>query len=41
MYNDLRRKYNSICNWPNLTCFKKLSQNVKVINNVAKTILKQ
>jgi len=36
MYNDLRRKYNIRCNWPNLTRFKNLllSQNVKVINAI-------
>jgi len=30
IYNDLRRKYNIRCNWPNLTRFKNLlsSQNV-------------
>ena len=40
MYNDLRRKYNIRCNWPNLTRFKNLlsRQNVKCINNVAKSI---
>ena len=36
IYNDLRRKYNIRCNWPNLTRFKNLllSQNVKVINAI-------
>ena len=40
IYNDLRRKYNIRCNWPNSTRCKNLlsSQNVKVINNVAKFI---
>ena len=40
IYNDLRRKYNVRCNWPNLTRFKNLlsSQNVQFINNVANFI---
>ena len=40
IYNDLRRKYNIRCNWPNLTRFKHLlsRQNVKVINNLANCI---